>query len=89
MGCITLYHLQNSKRGKIHGGELLLVKLQALGCNITKSNTLPWVFFTFFTLYIIGTKSCNACDKKCLSFCKMFLLGYFINITYLINKIFE
>ena len=27
---------------------LLLVKLQAEACNVTKSNTPPWVFFTFF-----------------------------------------
>ena len=32
----------------VHGGVLLLVKLQALA---TKSNTLPWVFFTFFKLH--------------------------------------
>ena len=35
----------------IHGGELLLVKLQVLACNFTKSNTPPYVFFTFFKLY--------------------------------------
>ena len=34
-----------------HGGVLLLVKLQALACNFTKSNTHLWVFFTFFKLY--------------------------------------
>ena len=34
-----------------HGEELLLVKLQALACNFTKSNSAPWVFFTFFKLY--------------------------------------
>ena len=35
------YHLYNSKNVKnIHGGVLLL-----------KSNTPPWVFFTFFKLY--------------------------------------
>ena len=31
-------------------GVLLLVKLQASGCNFTKSNTPQWVFFTFFKL---------------------------------------
>ena len=36
-----LYNLKNMKN--IHGGALLLVKLQA-----TKSNTPPWVFFKFF-----------------------------------------
>ena len=34
-----------------HGGVLLLVKLQASACNFTKSNTPPWVFFTFLKLY--------------------------------------
>ena len=36
-----------------HGGVLVLVKLQAwlLACNFTKSNTPPWVFFTFFKWY--------------------------------------
>ena len=29
-----------------HGGVLILVKLQAKA----KSNTIPWVFFTFFKL---------------------------------------
>ena len=27
---------------------LLLIKLQAKTCNLTKSNTPPWVFFSFF-----------------------------------------
>ena len=36
-----------------HGGVLLLA------CNFTKSNTPPWVFFTFFKLYN-GTKLSNA-----------------------------
>ena len=30
-----------------YGEKLLLVKLQASACNITKSNIPPWVFFTF------------------------------------------
>ena len=34
-----------------HGRVLILVKLQALACNFTKIDTLPWVFFTFFKLY--------------------------------------
>ena len=34
-----------------HGRVLLLIKLQALTCNFTKSNTPPWVFFMFFKLY--------------------------------------
>ena len=44
-----LYNLKNPKNN--HGGMLILVKLQASGCNITKSNTPPWVFFTFSELY--------------------------------------
>ena len=39
------------KRVKHHGAVLLLVKLQAEGWNFTKSNTPPWVLFTFFKLY--------------------------------------
>ena len=35
----------------MHGAVLLLVKLQAEACNVTKSNTPPWVFFTFLKLY--------------------------------------
>ena len=35
----------------MHGGVLLLVKLQAASYNFTKSNTPPWVFFTFLKLY--------------------------------------
>ena len=44
--CTILKKVKN-----IHGRALLLVKLQPLACNFTKSNTLPWVFFTFFKLY--------------------------------------
>ena len=36
---------------KNHGGVLLLVKLQTVTYNFAKSNTPPWVFFTFFELY--------------------------------------
>ena len=44
-------HLYNLKSVKItHGRVLLLVKLEALACSFTKSNTPPWVFFTFFKL---------------------------------------
>ena len=31
--------------------ELLLLNLQAETCKFTKSNTNPWVFFTFFNLH--------------------------------------
>ena len=41
------YHLHNIENIKnTHGGVLLLVELQAKGCNFTKSNTPPWVIFT-------------------------------------------
>ena len=42
-------NLKNVKN--THGRVLLLVKLQAESCNFTaKSNTPPWVFFTFLKL---------------------------------------
>ena len=51
MRCTIWYHLYNLKNMEnIHGGVLLLVKLQA-SCNFTKGNTPPWIFFTFFKLY--------------------------------------
>ena len=43
--------VQFKKHEIIHGGVLLLVKMQASTCNFTKSNTPPWVFLTFFKLY--------------------------------------
>ena len=47
--CAIWYHLYHFKNVKnTHGGVLLLVKFTK---NFTKSNTLPWVFFTFFKLY--------------------------------------
>ena len=43
--CAIWYHLYNLNNVKnTHGGVLILVKL-------TKINTSPWVFFTFFKLY--------------------------------------
>ena len=51
MLCGILYHVYNSKNVKnIHGGVILLVKLQASACNFTKSITPPWVFFMFLKL---------------------------------------
>ena len=51
MRCAIWYDLYNLKNVKnTHGGVLLLVKLLK-ACNFTKSNTPPWVFFTFFELY--------------------------------------
>ena len=35
----------------IHGGVILLIKLQAKTCNFTKSINPPWVFLKFLTLY--------------------------------------
>ena len=52
MFCTIWYHWYNLKNVKnTHGGMLLLVKLQASARNFTKSNTPPWVFFTFLKLY--------------------------------------
>ena len=47
MLCAIWYHLYNLKNVKNTHGRVLLY----LACNFTKSNTLPWVFFTFFKLY--------------------------------------
>ena len=45
------YHLPNLKNAKsTHGRVLLLIKLQFEACNFTKSDTPPWVFFTFLKL---------------------------------------
>ena len=44
-----MYNFKNVKNS--HGGVLLLVKFQAETCNFTKSNTPPWMFFTFIKLY--------------------------------------
>ena len=44
-----IYNLKNVKN--THGGVLLLVSLQTSSSNFTKSNTPPWVFFTFLKLY--------------------------------------
>ena len=43
MLCAIWYHLYLKNT---HGGVLLLLKLEA-----AKSNTPPWVFFTFLKLY--------------------------------------
>ena len=52
MLCSIWYHLYNLRNVKnIQGGVLLLVKLEALGCNFTKSNNSPWMFFAFLKLY--------------------------------------
>ena len=52
MLCTIWYPLYNLKNVKnTHGGVLLFVKLQAETRNFTKSNTPPWVLFTFSKLY--------------------------------------
>ena len=43
--------VQFKKRRNFLRGVLLLVKLQALARNYTKSNTPLWVFFTFLKFY--------------------------------------
>ena len=49
MFCAIWYRLYNFKNVKnTHGGVSFLVKAKS---NFTKSNTLPWVFFTSFKLY--------------------------------------
>ena len=73
MFCAIWYHFVQFRKREKHpwrnvtfGGMLLLGTLKA--CNFTKSNTPPWVFFTFFKLYkmvpnrathhIFGTLEC-------------------------------
>ena len=52
MRCAILYQWHNLKNvNNTHTGMLLLVKLQALSCNFTKSNTPHWAFFTFLELH--------------------------------------
>ena len=48
---LNYFQAQLKKLKKKHGGLLLLVKLQVSACNLTKSNTPPWVFFRFLKLY--------------------------------------
>ena len=66
--CAIWYHLYNLKNVKnIHGGVLLLVKLQASACNFIKSITPPWMFFPFFKLckwYQIAQSITNSLDCK-------------------------
>ena len=46
---VHLYNLKNVKN--IHGGVLLLVKLQNEVWNFIKTFTPTWTFFTFLKLY--------------------------------------
>ena len=48
--CIARFGINLKKVKNTHSGVLLLVKLQALAWNFTKSNTPPRVSFTFFKL---------------------------------------
>ena len=70
-----LYDLKDVKN--THGGVFLLVKLEAEAYNFTtKSNTPPWVFFTFFLHCTNGIKSRKAYISASLHFnnCRSFLL---------------
>ena len=60
MRCAIWYHLCNLKNVEnTYGGVLHLIKWQAEASNFNKSNTPPWVFFTFFKC-TNGTKLRNA-----------------------------
>ena len=59
MRCAIWYNLYNLKNVKNGHRVLLLVKLQALTCNLAKSNTPPRVF---------GTKSRKASHMNSFSF---------------------
>ena len=75
------YHLCNLKNVKnTQEGVLVLVKLQALACKLTKSNTHSWVFSTFLMLCkwhqitlrisytdIISTQWKKSCSKLTMS----------------------
>ena len=65
--CTIWYHLYNLKNLKnIHGGVLILVKLQAFEAfNFTKINTAAWVFFSRFLNCTNGTKSRDALQFVC------------------------
>ena len=57
---VIYHHVHNLKDVRnTHGGVLLLVKLQAEACNFTKSNTPPWVFFTFLKLHDIKSRKAS------------------------------
>ena len=64
MVCAVWNYLHDLKNVKnTHGGMILKVKLQIKVCNVTKSNTAPWVFLTFSKLKN-GTKSHNIPHTK-------------------------
>ena len=69
MRCMIWYHLKNFKNVKnTHGEVSLLLKMQALVCNFTKSNTPPWVFFTFLKLHKWYQIVQSVCYPKFLSY---------------------
>ena len=87
----NLHHLKNLKNN--HGGVLLLVKLQATSCSFTKSNTPPWVFFTFCKVHK-GTKSrkafhiyvCNVSKFLCKNSSRV-ICPFYVLVNILLGKI--
>ena len=49
--CDLVPFVKFKKHENTHGGELLLIKFQALAYIFPKSNTPLWVFFTLFKFY--------------------------------------
>ena len=77
MHCAIWYHLYNLKNVKnTYRGVLLLGKLQPLAYSFTKSNTPPWVFFTFFLNCANGSKS-----RKASHLCKTQITWYKIYLS--------
>ena len=61
--------VQFKKREHTRGGVLLLVKLQALACNFTKSDTPQCLFFSLLNLYKwyqIAQCMTGTHDRKCM-----------------------
>ena len=73
MLCAIWYQLYNFKNVKdTHGKVLLFVKLQALGCNFTKSNIPHGCFSSFLNCKTANTP-CNALyvPKRSIRYCKI------------------
>ena len=74
---------------------LILVKLQAEACSFTKSNTPPWVFFTFSKVFQKYQKYHfkNIIDNFCLDIfsldMKMSRTPEGINISTIANFLYE
>ena len=85
--CDLVPIVQTKNVKNTHEEVLLLIKLQASDCNLTKNNTSSWVFFTFFKLckwYQIAqslTYSLQSSeDLQWAQFCLIFVLGtYFLS----------